>query len=134
MHFDTVAGRLTGTLVDGRGQGAEVAISLPLGGPSTPSARSEEFAALFAKAAGISPEDIIEVATFGAERSAIVRLKDSVPLKELDVDTRALYPTIDHYCIATQLVGTSEVGVRIDSRVFVEGAGIPEDPVVSSAM
>lgn len=131
MHFDTVAGRLSATLVAGRGQGAEVAISLPLAGPSAPSARSGEFGALVASAAGLSAEDIVEVATYEDERSAIVRVKDTVPLQDLKVDTRQLYPTIDHKCVVTQVVGSSEHGVRINSRVFIEGLGISEDPVVS---
>lgn len=130
VHYDTVAGPLSATLVGHRGQGAEIAISLPLGGPSAPSGRSDEFASTFASAAGISVDDIEEVATFDGERSAIVRVKESVPLKDLKVNTAKLYPTIEHYCIATQMVGKSEHGVRINSRVFVEGVGIPEDPVV----
>ncbi|BEJ00349.1 hypothetical protein CcaverHIS631_0502060 [Cutaneotrichosporon cavernicola] len=101
LYFDTVAGRLTATCVS-RGQGGEVSISLPLGGPSAPSSRSDEFGALFASASAIDPSDIEQVATYMDEKSCIVRLKPSVPLADLKVNTRALYPTIGHYCIATQ--------------------------------
>ncbi|BEI92575.1 uncharacterized protein CcaverHIS019_0502030 [Cutaneotrichosporon cavernicola] len=127
LYFDTVAGRLTATCVS-RGQGGEVSISLPLGGPSAPSSRSDEFGALFASASAIDPSDIEQVATYMDEKSCIVRLKPSVPLADLKVNTRALYPTIGHYCIATQVKDG-----RINSRVFVEGMGIPEDPVTGSA-
>lgn len=127
LHFDTAAGRLTATLVS-RGQGGEVAISLPLGGPSAPSGRSGEFAALFAGAAGLGANDIEEVVTYDGERSCIVRLRPEVDLEGLTVDTRALCPTIQHYCIATQVAREREGG--INSRVFVEAMGIPEDPVV----
>ncbi|GMK55955.1 hypothetical protein CspeluHIS016_0210110 [Cutaneotrichosporon spelunceum] len=127
LHFDTVAGRLTATCVS-RGQGGQVAISLPLGGPSAPSTRSDEFGALFASASGINPADIEEVVTYMDDRSCIVRLSPDVPLAELNVNTHALYPTIKHYCIATQVKDGG-----ISSRVFVEGMGIPEDPVTGSA-
>ncbi|BEI85906.1 hypothetical protein CcaverHIS002_0601930 [Cutaneotrichosporon cavernicola] len=92
LYFDTVAGRLTATCVS-RGQGGEVSISLPLGGPSAPSSRSDEFGALFASASAIDPSDIEQVATYMDEKST----------------------------------------GRINSRVFVEGMGIPEDPVTGSA-
>ncbi|CAK9781930.1 Diaminopimelate epimerase-like protein [Cutaneotrichosporon oleaginosum] len=130
VYFDTLAGRLTATCVS-RGQGGEVAISLPIGGPSAPSARSGEFGKLFASAAGLDPRKIEEVVTYMDDRSCIVRLTPDVDLASLKVDSRSLYPTIAHYCIVTQLDRTRAGG--INSRVFIEGFGIPEDPVTGSA-
>lgn len=110
-----------------RGQGGAVIVSIPLGGPAAPSPASEATRRTVAAATGLKANDIEEVAVYYNDTNAVVRLRSSVDLANLDVIIPAL-PTTPGYkfTILTQLVDG-----EVRSRVFAPNAGNPEDAVVS---
>jgi predicted PhzF superfamily epimerase YddE/YHI9 len=129
IHFET---QTKGTLSAARvpsPTGFGVALSLPLGPTTASLGSSNDIADIVAKATGIDVSDILEVGTYGegSHSSAVVEVKSSVPLKDLKVDTSILVPTLAYQTVVTQSAG----GDKINSRVFIPGVGIPEDPVVS---
>lgn len=85
------AGQLSAVLEGGRGQGCKIGFSLPISVTSVDEAAQTALSAPIVSATGLSPSDILSVATYvWNAQSSVIQVKDSVDLQHLKVDPRAL--------------------------------------------
>lgn len=151
IEFETRwAGELRAEKVD---DGIEIALpTIPQGAlnkleDETVAARQKEevLEALLKAIPQLKHEEVKQVFKWpwGGEESCIIEIEGSVPLKDLKVEGKAMVSLINRSTdvqlavskgmnVVTQTVPSEDGTLHINTRVFVPGAGIDEDPVVST--
>ncbi|TXT08950.1 hypothetical protein VHUM_02424 [Vanrija humicola] len=110
----------------------EIGIELELQAAGVPAPEEKKrLAHILASAAGLNDDDVLEVTTWQDGGAATAEIRPDIDLANTKVDIEALR-AIPHHSILTQLLGTGDDGVRVNSRVFIPNWGVDEDPVCGS--